>query len=189
MHNDYSKYILYMLLIAVLIGVFFAAALVMIRKIGSKRDLKNLRPLINCGSIGVFFDRENNVTLIPYVKDKYGVGRATEEVGVLRWPYSAQRLGKAARNCMVSCKNGAPCPDDKLMKLLGAVGWKEFSEGKRNISVYYKEGQGIYFNTTVRTVDGAYHFNQTGNKYVLPGDTDDRELGEMLLGLVRFCRC
>jgi len=104
-------------------------------------------------------------------------------------PYSAERLGKAVRKAMNGCLTGTPCNNAELMAILEFNDWKDFSKGKRNISVHYNEQHGVVFNTTRRKADGSYHFNSLGLECTLPPDTRDRELGDALIGLLKRCRC
>jgi hypothetical protein len=138
--------------------------------------------------VSAFFDKEGNATVISYVKDKYGMGRATGVPLFLKSPYPEEKLGQIIRAAMKNCENGAACPDNELMSHLNFKGWKQFSEGRKNISIHYQEGKGIVFNTTRRKADGAYHFNYMGEKRI-ENDVTDRELGKVTLELLQFCRC
>jgi maltose-binding protein MalE len=75
------------------------------------------------------------------------------------------------------------------MEKLHTPGWKEFSSGKINISIYYKAGTGIIFNTTVRTSDGGYIFNTRGIEHSLPANASDGAIAGMTLELLKKCRC
>jgi hypothetical protein len=141
------------------------------------------------GSISVFFDWDENVTVIPYVKDKLGFGRATAGILHIKYPYREKTLGRAVRDAMNICRKAAPSSDSELMRALNSANWKEFSCGRRNISIHYREGSGIIFNTTRRKPDGAYEFNYHGYEAALDGSAGDEAIGRMLLGLLSRCRC
>jgi hypothetical protein len=185
MNSDYSNYLLSIILIiiVVFIGVLFVRG--RIRK-GRRHEIQVLP--VKGGNVSVFFDKAGNVTIIPYVKDKFGSGKATADVEFLKMPYTAQKLGNAVRNSMNLSMNGIKCDTRRLLGILQFYDWQQFSEGKRNISVYFKESYGIIFNTTRRKHDGAYQFNHNGVEMTLPSDTGDETLGNTLIQLLQRCR-
>lgn len=182
MNSDYSSYLL---IIALIIAV--AGGLVFLVKAGGK-DPRSRPDPVTGGSISVFFDRTGNATIIPYVKDKFGSGRATADAVFLMMPYKAGKLGAAVRSSMNGCRDAAPCSNRELLEKLEAYDWAAFSVDKRNISIYYKENYGIIFNTTRRKIDGAYEFNHNGVEKNLPPDTEDEALGSTILLLLQKCR-
>lgn len=185
MQSDYKTYLIY---IFILIVVFFIIVLIIKSRAKKKNKKKNTIKAIDSGTIGVFFDKGKNVTIIPYVKDKYGMGRATGELIFLFFPYNDIKLGQAVRQGMILSARGKPGKDEDLMPKLGARSWKEFSEGKRNISVHFKEGHGIVFNTTRRIIDGSYQFNHFGFEKTTDNDITDEDLGFLMLQLLGRCR-
>ena len=188
MNNNFDVYLRYMIIIFFTILGLFYISFLFIRKKRIQRLRREDKKDINSGSVGIFFDQDQNVTIIPYVKDKYGVGRALGYVRSVKNPYRKEMLGSMLRDCMHACQNGTPCTDDYLMKLLGFNGWRKFTEGKRNMSVNYKEGTGIIFNATKRTVGGAYHLHSPSNRSVIPGDAVDDLIGETILKVINYCR-
>ena len=185
MPNGYGTYLFYILLVII---VFLILLLTILNRM-KKRKKGNIKPpCIEAGNIGAFFDKEKNVSIIPYVMDKYGMGRATGDIVLLSYPFQAERLGNAMRKAMSMCNNGVACKDEELMSKLGFRGWKEFSEGKRNISVHYQKGHGIVFNTTRRKVDGSYQFNHFGFEKTVNNDATDKELGNLLMVLLQRCK-
>lgn len=144
---------------------------------------------VNGGNISAFIDKQGNATIIPYVADLFGAGKATSNVCTLYQPYKSGKLGAAIRSSLASCKNGKPIGSLQLMELLQARDWKEFSMDKLNLSVYFKEGRGIAFNSTVRTSKGAYIFNTRGIEHCLPADASDEAIGSSALELTKRCRC
>jgi hypothetical protein len=188
MNDNYSKYLLLMAL--AILGAVCVAAVITARrrKPGvAKAPAVKVRP-VDSGSISVFFDRAGNATIIPYVADLFGEGKATAEVIGLPRPYSAAQLGAAIRSALASCRGAKPAGSAKLMERLGTPSWKTFSEGKANLSVYYKEGAGIVFNTTVRTPEGGYAFNRKGIEHSLSADDGDEQIGRNALELLKQCR-
>ncbi|HEX3028878.1 MAG TPA: hypothetical protein VHT34_06160 [Clostridia bacterium] len=184
MGNGFSKYLLYMGLILFFFVMLVFLLVLKLRK--QKPPTKN--GIIDTGNVSVFFDRNENAVIIPYVKDKFGVGRATTDVQFLNKPYNSQTLGGTLRRAMISGSASEACSDRELMDKLGFRGWKDFSEGKRNISVHYKKEHGLVFNTTIRKQDGSYQFNYPAVSKMLNNDISDRDLGETLLLLLQKCR-
>jgi hypothetical protein len=183
--NNFNTYLIYLFIILV---IFLFVVLLAKNRTKKKHTQKTKIQLINNGTIGVFFDKEKNVTIIPYVKDKYGMGRATGDLILLNSPYSEKSLGQSVRQAMLLSKEGNPGKDEELIPKLGTKSWKEFSEGKRNISVHFKEGYGIVFNTTRRISDGSYQFNHFGFEKTVNNDINDKDLGIILIQLLQRCR-
>ena len=185
MNIEYGSY----LIIIILLIIAIPACLFVILHSRSRRagKAKKLSAVIG-GNISLFFDRVGNATLIPYVKDKYGNGKATSNVDTVRVPYPPDRLGYTVKKSLNGCKNGIPCTNKELLDILGVDDWKQFSEGKRNISVYFREGYGLVFNTTTGMQDGAYRFNINGAEKSIPADIEDAVLGNTLLQLLGNCR-
>lgn len=185
MHSDFSIYITYILIVAFFL--ICTTALIIARLSKSKSTIQKPQ-LINGGNVSVFFDRANNVSIIPYAKDKFGVGRAVGSPLFIKWPYNTRKLGECARLAMELCKTQEICSNSELMAILDCSEWADFSKGRRNISVYYKEGHGIVLNSTMRKADGSYQFNHPGLEKVLGVDVSDMELGGALLEMLRRCR-
>lgn len=185
MSTDFSGYLYNMILIAC-----FLAFIIMLIVLKIKKRTRSIGKLnsIMAGSVSAFFDREGNVTIIAYIKDKFGVGRATGNPLYLNYPYTAGKLGELLRQSMKLCEGGVPCSDNDLMSNLGYKGWKEFTEGRRNISVHYQVGYGIVFNTTIRKPEGSYQFNNSSFENILKHDVEDKELGQNLINLLPRCR-
>ncbi|NLK86094.1 MAG: hypothetical protein GX279_01200 [Clostridiaceae bacterium] len=152
------------------------------------RSAGSARTRVDGGNVSIFFDKRRNAILIPYVPDKYGSGKATAGIIWLDMPYRPDALGREVKAAMASCKNAEPADNAELMDRLGARGWKEFTEGKLSVSVYYKENKGILMNSTVRTPEGAYVFTVRGHEICLPADADHSSLGEGILELLKKCR-
>jgi len=185
MNGDYENY-LYIILFLI-IAIPACLFLIFINK--RRRRSKTIMPLsVNGGSISIFFDKTGNVTVIPYVKDKYGSGKATLNVVTVRMPYPPENLGYTVKKSLNGCKNSTPCTNSELLDKLGAMDWKQFSSDKRNISLYFREGYGLVFNTTSRQPDGAYRFNTNSADLTMPADIEDAVLGSTLLQLLGKCR-
>ncbi|MFZ5986288.1 MAG: hypothetical protein ACOYWZ_04065 [Bacillota bacterium] len=189
MGNDFLLYLIYSVTIIFLLIVIFLFFMLIRRRRYNRSLKKHPVPRIDCGSVSVFFDQKNNVIVIPYVKDKYGVGRAIGKPQFLQAPYNTRALGEVVRRSMAMCKGGHPCTDALLMSKLNSLDWKDFSKDKRNISIYYKEELGLVFNTTKRVSDGSYQFNFRGYEKVLGSSVGNEELGVVLMNLLERCRC
>jgi hypothetical protein len=182
MNNGYSSYLGgIVLIIAFFIGVLGITLV-------KRKKGKVIYTPINCGSVSVFFDEEDNAIFIPYKKDRFGMGRATSGVLVLDKVLKLQKLGEMLRTAMLYYSRAEICTDKEIMSRLGYQNWKDFSEGKRSIAVHFREGTGLVFNSTSRKKDGAYDFNLNGNELVMPADADDTSLGRALLYLLPRCR-
>jgi hypothetical protein len=190
MDKDFLIYVFYIGLIVVILTAVFLISIFYKRKNTNKRNKKSppASKKIENGNVSVFFDSSNNVTVIAYAKDKYGVGRAVEAPQFLNAPYSPEKLGEIIRKSMSLCKNGLPCPSSELMKKLDFKDWKEFSKNRRNISIYYRQETGIVINTTTRRSDGSYQFNSRTYDVALKEDVSDVELGNILIKLLPRCR-
>lgn len=183
MNGEYSKYLLIIILMLTVIPFLY-----ILLKRGGRVKRKEKNEVVIGGNISLFFDRDGNLTVIPYVKDKYGNGRATANVEFLKAPYGRARLGSLAKKSMNGCISDKPCTNKELIGILGSLDWKQFSEGRRNISLYFREGYGLIFNTTTRKTDGAYQFNYNGIEHSLSADVSDDLLGSTLLKLLEKCR-
>ena len=179
--------LLYLVIGAAIVAVLFLiVALLTLKK--KKKKRKAVMPRIEYGSVSVFFDEENNVTVMPYTKDKHGVGRPVGRPVFLKAPYQPLTLGQTVRSSMSLCKKSRIYPNDKLMNSLKCKDWSEFSYKKRNIFVYYKAKLGLVFNTTRRAPDGSYSLNFRGYEKVLNKEAGDIELGIVIMNLLERCK-
>ena len=183
MNGKFSLYLLYAIIIMILI---FLLVIYKRRKsiVDNDEDIQ-----IICGNISVFSDKDSKITIIPYVKDKYGAGRALPEIYYLKPPYKKAVFGQTIREAMNLCESGSPCTNNELMVKLGFLDWKEFSRGKKNISIHFQKGRGIVFTTTIRKEDGSYVFNSTRYGRTIPANATNNELGEVYSKLVKWCKC
>lgn len=185
METGFLKYIVYIIIcISVLVML---TVLLLRRRVGGKSKKQKREP-VSCGNVSVLFDRDMNVTVIPYMKDKYGVGKPIPAPQFFKYPYTSEKLGELLRNSLNLCRKGSPGSGQELMARLNSTDWVEFCEDKRNISVYFNEKHGIVFNSTVRKRDGSYQFNMSGLEKVLDGRASDLDLGNTLLSLLPRCR-
>ncbi len=179
-----GSYIIYISVIIVFLGI----SIFFIKKGKSQNDSKNSNKPIECGYISVFFDAGRNITIIPYVKNNLGIGKAISEPRMLQSPYEANTLGRLVRTSMEACNNAFPGTDEELMGKLGFRRWNDFSEDKKNISVHYDEKYGIVMNTTIRLKDSSYQFLTRGPDMILDKHSSNNEIGEALMSLMPKCR-
>ncbi len=187
---DYLKIVMSVAAGAVLVStLLFIAAGYRRKRAGTSAGGEQGSPgRVDGGNVSVFFDKRRNAVLIPYVPDKYKSGKATAGIIRLDMPYGPDALGSKAKQAMRSCRNAEPADNAELMEKLGARNWKEFTEGRLSVSVYFKEGKGILMNSTVRTPEGAYVFTVRGEEICIPADAGDSRLGEAILDLLKKCR-
>lgn len=189
MDKRYAAYLL--ILVCTAAAAALAAAWLLFgikrRNAAAHDDGRSQKP-VSCGNVSIFFDKQGNAVLIPYVADKFKSGKATSDIIELHKHYKPLELGKKIRLALASCRSSKPADSTALMDRLGSRNWREFSEGKLSISVYYSDGKGILFNSTVRTPEGAFIFSTRGAEVTLPPDACDEELGRTVLGLLQRCR-
>jgi hypothetical protein len=189
MNEEYKKYI-QLLILVVIAAAITAAVLLHARRSRLKKRKKPVKAVkpVDCGNISVFFDSQRNAVFIPYIADLFGEGKATSDVTELKAPYDPDQLGAYIRRALASCRNAKPAGSAELMSRLRARDWKQYSSGKLNLSVYFKPGRGILFNTTVRTPEGAYVFISKGPDACLTADAGDETIGTTALALLNRCR-
>jgi|GEM_PF-464067 len=189
MNEEYMKYIR-LLMLVITVTALIAGILLYARRGRLKKGNAPAKTVkqVDCGNISIFFDAQRNAVFIPYIADLFGEGKATSEVTELKAPYSPGQLGACIRSALASCRNAKPAGSAELMGRLGSRDWKQYSSGKLNLSVYYKQGRGILFNTTVRTPEGAYVFVSKGPDACLPANADNERIGTAALSLLARCR-
>ncbi len=185
MYGQYRDYLF--VIVFLIIAIPSVLTVLFFRK--RRRQEKYRKPeTVKGGNLSVFFDKSGNATLIPYVKDTVGSGKATSRVAVLKTPYTPQKLGLSVKKSLNGCIGSTSCSDTELLAVLGANDWSEFSWNKRNISVYFREGYGLIFNSTTRNADGVFQFNTRGIEKTVPAGIEDAALGNTLLQLLVKCR-
>jgi hypothetical protein len=198
MDTTYARYLMLVVLTAAVAAMLAALLFAVIRgrrkrkhnagKAGKISEDKKPDSIVDSGNVSVFFDKQRNAVLIPYVPDLFGSGKATADIIWLDMPYGYDELGRTVKIAMMSCRNGKPAASATLMKLLRAGNWKEFTKGRLSISVYCKDRRNIMLNSTVRTSEGAYIYITKNPEICLPTDADNAELGGAILDLLRKCR-
>ncbi len=181
----FSIYLLYLLLI---IGFFIILFYIISAKLNKNKETKNDNKKVEGGSTSIFFDKDENAIFLPYANDIRGVGRAVDGPVFIKSKADEQILGQALRKVMEMSMANKPLSNQDLMDRLKYKGWKEFSSGKRNVSVHFKMNKGLIFNSTIRRSDGAYKFNNAGYEKILADDASDSEMGKTILIILKRCR-
>ncbi|MDP4095115.1 MAG: hypothetical protein Q8920_17390 [Bacillota bacterium] len=185
MGASFSTYLIYILLISLFVTT---SLLLFLKRRNNKNVEEKAHRMIMAGNVSVFFDETGSVTIIPYVKNNYGIGKAVAQPVMLCYPYKSDKLGEAIRTAMKLCENGIPGTDAELMGKLNFRDWKDFSRNKRNISVHFDDNYGLVMNSTRRLVDGSYQFNFSRMEMNIGRNSTNIEIGEAILSLLPRCR-
>ncbi|NLG87893.1 MAG: hypothetical protein GX494_01540 [Clostridiaceae bacterium] len=155
-------------------------------KSNSKRDHDVNMDNINTadGNVSVFMDKKGNIDIIPFSLDRLKRGKASEYPLSLKNPYTAAELGAYVRKGLSLSSGGRMLESEELMKSLGFYAWKDYSAGKKSVSVICNDA-GIVLNSTVRHTDGSYSFRYSGYEKTLPKNTSDELLGKEVLELMK----
>lgn len=139
---------------------------------------------ISGGTVSVLMDPFKQITIIPYAKNKRGSGKATNHIEHILPPYKPNVVGHSIRTCMELSQIASPCSDSEFTALLGNVGWKTFSEDKRNISIHFDTQRGIVFHLAARESDGTFTLYTSEPNAVLPNNASDIEIGNVVVNLM-----
>jgi len=142
---------------------------------------------ITGGNVSVFMDKKGNVDIIPFCLDKLKRGKASEYPLSLKSPFTSSELGASVRKGLSLSLSGKRLESEELMKSLGFYAWKDYSAGKKSVSVICNEGE-IVLNSTVRHTDGTYTFRIKGYEKKLPGNLSDELLGKGILELMKVSK-
>ena len=142
---------------------------------------------IPSGNVSIFMDIKGNMHIIPFAMDKLKNGRASEYPVTLTVPYSPEEAGIAVKKGLGLADTGKSLSSEDLMKNLGYYDWKDYSKGKKSVSVTCKNSE-VVMNSTIRRPDGSFVFRIQGYERVLPDRVADKELGEAVLELMILSR-
>lgn len=185
-NSGYSNYLFFVVLFTILFLILLIFLINYMRK-NRKKPLEAWeREPISSGSVSVFFDPDKNITVLPYAKNKYGIGKAIAIPQYLKYPYPAPKAGRTIRYSMKISSEGAAGTNAELMASLGCRDWQSFSAGKKNVSVHFDEKRGIVMIPTRMRGEGAYEF--IDGELKLEGKADDKEIGEALMTLLSRCK-
>jgi hypothetical protein len=144
-------------------------------------------PHIADGNASVFIDKKGDVDIIPFSLDKFKRGKASEYPLFLKSPFTAAELGASVRKGLLLSSSGKRLESEDLMKALGFYTWKDYSTGKKSVSVICNNGE-IALNSTIRHTDGSYSFRFGGYEKKLPKNPSDELLGKEVLELIKSSR-
>ncbi|HEY8500024.1 MAG TPA: hypothetical protein VIL89_05350 [Clostridia bacterium] len=139
------------------------------------------------GNASVFMDKKGNIDIIPFSLDNLKRGKASEYPLSLKSPFSVTELGAYVRKGLLLSSGGKRLESEELMKTLGFYTWKDYSAGKKSVSVICSDGK-VVLNSTVRHTDGTYSFRIKGYEKKLPGNLSDELLGKEVLELMKVSR-
>ncbi len=144
------------------------------------------RPLPQ-GNVSVFMDDKGRMDIIPFSMDRLKGGRACEYPITVNVAVSPQEVGSAIRRGLLLCASGKSLTSEELMKSLNFYDWKDYSRGKKSVSVTCRDGE-VVFNSTLRRPDGSFIFRVRGYERVLPETLSDAELGDTVMELMKLSR-
>lgn len=139
------------------------------------------------GNVSVFMDDKGRMDIIPFSMDRLKRGRACEYPITINAAGSPQEVGSAIRRGLSLCISGKSLTSEELMKSLGFYDWKDYSRGKKSVSVTCRDGE-VVFNSTLWRPDGSFAFRVRGYERVLPEKLSDMELGDTVLALMKLSR-
>jgi hypothetical protein len=139
------------------------------------------------GNVSVFMDKKGNIDVIPFSLDKLKRGKASEYPLFLKSPFTAAELGASVRRGLLLSSSGKRLESEELMKTLGFYAWKDYSAGKKSVSVICNNGE-IALNSTIRHTNGTYSFRIKGYEKKLPENPSDELLGKEVLALMKVSR-
>jgi hypothetical protein len=188
------------LLTAIIIVTVITLIIYLLYKLpNSKNEKKNLTKKDNNktikefkkyseGNISIFFDRDDNVIIIPYVKDMYGRGKPVEKIIKLNYPYNYKEIGEAAASALDICTEKIPGNIKNIIKKQGYNSWVKFSKEMRSISVQYKNKSGFIFYATKNLKNGKFIIrNDQKSKIILNTLVEEREIGLEIIQLKTLC--
>lgn len=155
---------------------------------GSEKSREdNKEKMIPLGNLSCFMDQKGNVHIIPFAVDIYKRGKASGLPLVIEVPFTCSEFGEMIRKGLCISASGKIVESAELMKSLGFYDWKDYSEGKKSVSVTCRE-QEVVLNSTIRRSDGSYVFRVPGYEKTLPRKLSDHALGNAVMELMKLSR-
>ena len=177
-------------MIWVLLGLILLIYAVIIIAGARKRDTDEREDglhEVSGGNVSVFMDRSGNIDVIPFSLNRLKRGRASDYPLTLRTPFSSSKLGMIIRKGLLLSVDGKELASEDLMKSLGFYDWKEYSRGKKSVSVTFRR-EGVVLNSTIHHSDGSYAFRVRGFEKILPARLYDTVLGDAVLELMKISK-
>jgi len=145
-------------------------------KISAGKRCKEEKLRLPNGNVSIFMDGNGRIDVIPFSLDKCKQGKASDYPLSLSKPYTPDRVGELIRKGLLLSESNKNLTSRELMESLGFYDWKDYSRGKKSVSVMCTE-QEVALNSTIRRNDGSYAFRVRGFEKVLPVDISNNELG------------
>ncbi len=139
------------------------------------------------GNISVFMDKKGNIDIIPFSLDKLKRGKASDYPISLQRPFSAAGLGSAVRDGLTRSVGKKYLSSEELMRSLGFYHWRDYSNGRKSVSVICRE-KNVVIHPTIRRIDGSYVFRTKGFEKVLSEELSDEVLGKAILEKMKNSR-
>ncbi|NLY19179.1 MAG: hypothetical protein GX045_09595 [Clostridiaceae bacterium] len=152
-------------------------------KITSGRSRTEEKSSLPQGNVSVFMDSSGKIDVIPFKLNKFKQGKASHYPLSLKKPYTPEGIGELIRKGLDLSENEKSLTSRELMKSLGFYDWKEYSKGRKSVSVTCTE-QEVALNSTIRRKDGSYAFRVRGFERVLPVEISNSELGSEVLKMM-----
>lgn len=164
--------------------LYLTVKLISNREKGREDSAENLVP---DGNVSCFMDEKGKVHIIPFAPDQYRRGKASGLPLTLEVPFTRSEFGGIIRKGLFMSCSGKSIESPELMKCLGFYDWKDYSEGKKSVSVSCR-GQEVILNSTIRRSDGSYVFRVPGYEKTLPQKLSDQALGDAVMELMKLSR-
>jgi len=155
------------------------------------RDNKNSRPYqieqesLTNGNVSIFMDNSGKIDVIPFNFNKLKQGRASDFPLTIRKPYTKDKVGALIREGLKLSSNEKSLSSKQLMETLGFFDWKDYSKGKKSVSLTCRK-QEVALNSTIRRSDGSYAFRVRGFEKVLPDKLSNDELCNEVLNMIKL---
>lgn len=139
------------------------------------------------GNVSCFMDQKGEIHIIPFAVDHFKRGKASGFPLIIKAPAARSEFGEMIRKGLSVSASGKSIESPELMKSLGFYDWKDYSKGKKSVSVTCRE-QEIILNSTIRRSDGSYVFRVPGYEKTLPRKLSNQALGDAVMELMKLSR-
>lgn len=169
--------------LSVLIVIIFI--IVNIKDNKNRKTNQIMQAPLTDGNVSVFMDNNGKIDVIPFNFNKLKQGRASDFPLTIMKPYTQDDVGALIREGLKLSGSEKSLSSKVLMEALGFFDWKDYSKGRKSVSLTCKK-QEIAFNSTIRRSDGSYAFRVRGFEKVLPAKLSNYELGNEVLNMIKL---
>ena len=141
----------------------------------------------------IYFDKDNNVIIIPTLKDEYGIGRDSMKFIKLQCGYSIKELGSFIIKSLKVSRINEPEDYEKYHVWTEASGIKSystFSKKYKMVLVNYRSDQDCYYVSKYkRFSNGAFGLNEEDiakREKTYPGRPSVDTIGEQVLQALKI---